>query len=34
MRQAIIREEGGKNTFGKMDPKTGNFSAMPVVKVE
>lgn len=34
MRQVNIREIDGKNTFGKLDPKTGNFAAMPVIKVE
>lgn len=33
MREVCIREEGGVATFGKADAKTGNFTAMPVVKV-
>ncbi len=33
MRQAQIREIDGKHTFGKLDPKTGNFDAMPVIKI-
>lgn len=33
MKQVSIREEGGIATFGKMDPKTGTFTAMPVVKI-
>lgn len=33
MKKINIREEGGKNVFGQTDPKTGIFTAMPVIKV-
>lgn len=33
MGQVQISEEDGKNTFGQVNPKSGHFSAMPVIKI-
>lgn len=33
MKKISIREENGKNTFGQVDLKTGNFTAMPIVQI-
>lgn len=33
MCQATIREVDGKKVFGRIDPKTGIFTAMPVIKI-
>lgn len=33
MGKLTIREENGTNVFGQFDEKSGNFTAMPVVKI-
>jgi len=33
MKQVAIQENDGENIFGKIDTGTGNFSAMPVIKI-
>lgn len=33
MGRVNVREEGGHTVFGQFDEKTGNFTAMPVVKI-
>lgn len=33
MSQVRINEDGGANAFGQVDPKTGIFSPMPIVKI-